>query len=96
MAVRYGKAKSTVLAVTGSPPPRQPQLRRRTMLYINLCAEPHPIFKLLENFTGPPLTVLFASDRVNAEDVARRLQRRAHARTGAHLSWQWMISRLKI
>ncbi|KAK9449570.1 uncharacterized protein V1518DRAFT_383533 [Limtongia smithiae] len=36
--------------------------------------------KLLEGLTGPPLTILFASDGGNAENVAKRLQRRAKAR----------------
>ncbi|KAK9464418.1 hypothetical protein V1512DRAFT_268397 [Lipomyces arxii] len=36
--------------------------------------------KLLEGLTGPPLTILFASDGGNAENMAKRLQRRAKAR----------------
>lgn len=36
--------------------------------------------KLLEGLSGPPLTILFASDGGGAEGVARRLQRRAKGR----------------
>ncbi|KAK9371765.1 uncharacterized protein V1513DRAFT_467281 [Lipomyces chichibuensis] len=36
--------------------------------------------KLLEGLTGPPLTILFASDGGNAENLAKRLQRRAKGR----------------
>ncbi|KAK9237375.1 hypothetical protein V1525DRAFT_404191 [Lipomyces kononenkoae] len=36
--------------------------------------------KLLDGLTGPPLTILFASDGGNAENLAKRLQRRAKAR----------------
>jgi sulfite reductase (NADPH) hemoprotein beta-component len=36
--------------------------------------------KLLEGLSGPPLTVLFASDGGTAESVAKRLQRRAKGR----------------
>ncbi|KAK9461360.1 uncharacterized protein V1516DRAFT_675750 [Lipomyces oligophaga] len=36
--------------------------------------------KLLEGLTGPPLTILFASDGGQAENVAKRLQRRGKGR----------------
>ncbi|KAK9322744.1 hypothetical protein V1517DRAFT_120290 [Lipomyces orientalis] len=36
--------------------------------------------KLLEGLTGPPLTILFASDGGNAENLSKRLQRRAKGR----------------
>ncbi|KAK9351811.1 hypothetical protein V1523DRAFT_415685 [Lipomyces doorenjongii] len=36
--------------------------------------------KLLEGLTGPPLTILFASDGGTAENLAKRLQRRAKGR----------------
>ncbi|KAK9483526.1 hypothetical protein V1527DRAFT_472928 [Lipomyces starkeyi] len=36
--------------------------------------------KLLEGLTGPPLTILFASDGSNGENLAKRLQRRAKGR----------------
>ncbi|KAK9453570.1 hypothetical protein V1511DRAFT_518789 [Dipodascopsis uninucleata] len=36
--------------------------------------------KLVEGLTGPPLTILFASDGGSAENVAKRLQRRAKGR----------------
>ncbi|KAK9234411.1 hypothetical protein V1525DRAFT_59689 [Lipomyces kononenkoae] len=36
--------------------------------------------RLLEGLTGPPLTVVFASDGGTAENVAKRLQRRAKGR----------------
>lgn len=35
---------------------------------------------LLEGLSGPPMTILFASDNANAEGLARRLQRRAKSR----------------
>ncbi|RPA72383.1 sulfite reductase-like protein subunit beta [Ascobolus immersus RN42] len=36
--------------------------------------------RLLEGVSGPPLTILFASDGSNAEGLAKRLERRAKAR----------------